>query len=271
MTDATQRNHRAGLTAAAAALLLTAAGTATAEPIATEQLFSPMHPAIVYDDTVDGSDPDAPKLFEEGSQIRFAFDGTSLVLQFEEEATGADQSVVRVSIDGVESLLNLKTGDHTYVAGRNLVDGHHQAVLTKLTGGSSPLVFRGLELAPGATLLFDSDEVLELQLEPGETYRAETASGPVCFHNASATIADMKLCKWGRCSMWAGTKLAGQKHRFSDHAGDMQEAKISVVNLVGEWKERHIIRMPDHLRGGQTLKLKGTVFKTSWETVNDCS
>lgn len=265
----TENIHPTRSRGAAAALFaaLSAAQVAEARPMGT--LFSPAEPSISYEETVDRSDPAAPALREVGSWFSFAFTGGSLTLHFEDTGVGDDQHAVRVSVDGEEKTIHTTTGDHPYVVVRGLPDVRHQTVVTLLTESKAPLIFHGVDLDPGAELR-SPDDAGHLILEPGETYSMESASGPLCFYNGSATIAEMRLCMHHSCSAWSGTKTSGQRHRFPDYAADYNRAELW-IHTGFKWVKRHEVQIGSELKAGQTLHLKGTVFDTSWQVNNTCS
>ena len=102
-----------------------------------------------YEGRIDASRPDEPVLIWSGTRVRLDFAGDQLVLIF---GGAANQSVFNVTVDGTTEIADIRSGPGArYVWPHALTSGRHRLELFKRSeAGKGHVIFRGVELAPGA-------------------------------------------------------------------------------------------------------------------------
>jgi hypothetical protein len=140
--------------ALACSLSLTLASLLHANPALAGTAVAPDHKLLQYTGRIDFSKPAAPALSWPGTAIAGNFSGSSLTLELEDEQ---GRNYFNVFIDGTDSapfVVQAEKGAKRYLVAQGLGPGKHSFLITKRTEGEEgATVFRGLELADGASLL----------------------------------------------------------------------------------------------------------------------
>jgi len=119
--------------------------------------IAPSDPRIRYVGRWDTGDPSVARAAWPAAAFAFAFSGTSLRLELEDEALAdgtPDDDWLAIAIDGRElAPLALSQGRHTYEIARGLAPGMHAISAAKRTEAEVGAIgLRGITLDPGASL-----------------------------------------------------------------------------------------------------------------------
>ncbi|TWI67361.1 GDSL-like lipase/acylhydrolase family protein [Pseudoduganella lurida] len=124
-----------------------------AGPCSAAVTVAPSDPKLQYTGRIDFADPAAPVLSWPGTGIAGTFTGSTLALKLDDQR---GRNYFNVFIDGDVArpqVVHAAKGSGTYTVASGLAAGPHRFLVTKRTEGEEgATVFRGLELADGATL-----------------------------------------------------------------------------------------------------------------------
>jgi len=115
-------------------------------------LIEPGHPCFEWTGRIDWSDPAAPVLIWQGTELRCSFTGSKLAFLF---GKARDRCFVNAFVDGRGAMLKVGDGDeNAYVFSDALGPGRHELVLAKRSEASMGFApFLGLLLERGAEVL----------------------------------------------------------------------------------------------------------------------